>query len=601
MTARRHASAESVRRSHLTGRIAGALHRGGPVDARHGERHDYRSIRRRPARRHRHAHQLGDRRGAHGRDRRRGRVQPAQRRRRHATCWSSACRGFADATRNVELLARQIVRADTAAADRRREREGRGHRRPAGDRARARHDRQLHLGRRTSAGWRSTSAPPTTPARSSSPRWRRASSRTRSGQISLAGAMPFMTSFSVDGISTQRVRYGGPSSELFPSVESIAEFKVTSANSNAEFMQATDLTTTSRSGTNQLHGTAFWFNQNSALSATTAVHAARRRRQPDQAGHRGQQLRPLRRRPDRPQPRLLLRHLRGRPPAERGHAQPGGPARRVARRRPVERRRPDPQSRHRAAVRQQPDSRQPDFGEDPRVVLRAPEPVHRRRHQRAELHRQRAWRLHRQRLRRPRRRGADEQPEGVRAAHVEERGRQEPERRRLEHDAGRPLQAHRGAADRRRRTTGCTARSSTSCAAAGRTPWRRTATRTPPQGADLVQQVGLVGLAGPPATGGFPHFEFEDGSFISTGGVKPFDILSRVVQGSDTVDLDTRPAHDQGRRRPPVRRVQGSDLVLRRRGARAVRVRRRLHRQCLRATSSSGCRTSPATSCPRPT
>ncbi len=48
----------------------------------------------------------------------------------------------------------------------------------------------------------------------------------RSGAISVAGALPFMTSFSVDGISTQRVRFGGPSRELFPSVESIEEFKV---------------------------------------------------------------------------------------------------------------------------------------------------------------------------------------------------------------------------------------------------------------------------------------------------------------------------------------------------------------------------------------
>ncbi len=55
------------------------------------------------------------------------------------------------------------------------------------------------------------------------------------------------------------------------------------------------------------------------------------------------------------------------------------------------------------------------------------------------------------------------------------------------------------------------------------------------QGAALVANVGLVGLAGAPATGGFPHFEFADGSFISTGGTKPFDILSRVIQGGDTV------------------------------------------------------------------
>ena len=53
-------------------------------------------------------------------------------------------------------------------------------------------------------------------------------------------------------------------------------------------------------------------------------------------------------------------------------------------------------------------------------------------------------------------------------------------------------------------------------------------------GPDLATQAGLVGLPGAPVTGGFPHFEFGDGSFITTGGVKPFDILSRVVQGSNT-------------------------------------------------------------------
>ena len=91
----------------------------------------------------------------------------------------------------------------------------------------------------------------------------------RSGAISMAGALPFMTSFSVDGISSQRIRFGGPSRELFPSVESIEEFKVTTAGNNAEFMQETDLTTITKSGSNQLHGTAFWFFQDSAMTAAT--------------------------------------------------------------------------------------------------------------------------------------------------------------------------------------------------------------------------------------------------------------------------------------------------------------------------------------------
>ena len=93
----------------------------------------------------------------------------------------------------------------------------------------------------------------------------------RSGAISISGALPFMTSFSIDGISSQRTRGGGTSRELFPSVESIEEFKVSSASNNAEFMQVTDITTTSRSGTNSLHGSAFWFFQDSKMEYAKMV------------------------------------------------------------------------------------------------------------------------------------------------------------------------------------------------------------------------------------------------------------------------------------------------------------------------------------------
>jgi hypothetical protein len=87
------------------------------------------------------------------------------------------------------------------------------------------------------------------------------------GNISLAGNMPYMTSFSVDGVSVQNTRSGGPVRDLFPSVESIEEFKVTAAGNNAEYMQATDITTTTKSGTNRVRGSAFWFNQNSRFSS----------------------------------------------------------------------------------------------------------------------------------------------------------------------------------------------------------------------------------------------------------------------------------------------------------------------------------------------
>jgi hypothetical protein len=87
------------------------------------------------------------------------------------------------------------------------------------------------------------------------------------GRISVAGNMPYMTSFSVDGVSVQNTRGGGPMRDLFPSVESIEEFKVTAAGNNAEYMQATDVTTTTKGGTNRLRGSAFWFNQHSKFAS----------------------------------------------------------------------------------------------------------------------------------------------------------------------------------------------------------------------------------------------------------------------------------------------------------------------------------------------
>ncbi len=96
------------------------------------------------------------------------------------------------------------------------------------------------------------------------------------GNISIAGQLPTATSFSLDGISTQNVRVGGPNKDLFPSVESIAEFRVNTAGNSAEFSQPTDITVVSRSGGNQFHGAGFWFLQrkdwNSADSLTKNVN-----------------------------------------------------------------------------------------------------------------------------------------------------------------------------------------------------------------------------------------------------------------------------------------------------------------------------------------
>jgi hypothetical protein len=81
------------------------------------------------------------------------------------------------------------------------------------------------------------------------------------GNITIAGQLPTATSFSLDGVSTQLPRYGGPTRDLFPSIEGIAEFRVNTAANSAEFSQPTDLTVISRSGTNDFHGGGFWYLQ----------------------------------------------------------------------------------------------------------------------------------------------------------------------------------------------------------------------------------------------------------------------------------------------------------------------------------------------------
>ena len=58
------------------------------------------------------------------------------------------------------------------------------------------------------------------------------------------------------------MRYGGPSTNLFPSVEGISEFRVNTSGNSAEFAQPTDLTVVTKSGTNNFHGSGFWYFTN---------------------------------------------------------------------------------------------------------------------------------------------------------------------------------------------------------------------------------------------------------------------------------------------------------------------------------------------------
>ncbi len=106
----------------------------------------------------------------------------------------------------------------------------------------------------------------------------------QAGTYSLSGGLPNSTSFSIDGISTQQVRSGGPSRDLFPSVETIAEFRVNTAGNSAEYSQPTDLTVISKSGTNQFHGSGFWYFQRDSLNARDTFAASKPKVQADDYG-----------------------------------------------------------------------------------------------------------------------------------------------------------------------------------------------------------------------------------------------------------------------------------------------------------------------------
>ncbi len=92
-----------------------------------------------------------------------------------------------------------------------------------------------------------------------------------SGNISVAGGFSYTTSYSIDGISTVNARNNGPSANLFPSVEAISEFKVNSSNNDAEFGQPSDITVTTKGGTNQFHGGLYEFYESSSFNASNPI------------------------------------------------------------------------------------------------------------------------------------------------------------------------------------------------------------------------------------------------------------------------------------------------------------------------------------------
>src|SRR4051794_2010919 len=97
------------------------------------------------------------------------------------------------------------------------------------------------------------------------------------GYISVSGALPTQLSVTIDGISAMGPRTGtaGPINELFPSFNAIEEIRVSQTINPAEFSGVADITTISKSGTNNLHGGLFENLQNSALNARNTFSATK--------------------------------------------------------------------------------------------------------------------------------------------------------------------------------------------------------------------------------------------------------------------------------------------------------------------------------------
>jgi hypothetical protein len=83
----------------------------------------------------------------------------------------------------------------------------------------------------------------------------------------VAGAGPSQLSVTVDGVSSVGPATLGPLAELFPSFNAIEEIKISETLNPAEFGGVADITTISKSGTNDLHGGLFENVQNTNFNA----------------------------------------------------------------------------------------------------------------------------------------------------------------------------------------------------------------------------------------------------------------------------------------------------------------------------------------------
>jgi hypothetical protein len=91
--------------------------------------------------------------------------------------------------------------------------------------------------------------------------------RSGAGTLTVNGQRPTNNNFSLDGVDNNEPQFG--TIGVFPNPDAIAEFRVTTSIPPAEVGRASGavINTTTKSGTNDFHGSLYYYGQNSALNA----------------------------------------------------------------------------------------------------------------------------------------------------------------------------------------------------------------------------------------------------------------------------------------------------------------------------------------------
>ncbi|MGQ9663490.1 MAG: carboxypeptidase regulatory-like domain-containing protein, partial [Kiritimatiellia bacterium] len=85
--------------------------------------------------------------------------------------------------------------------------------------------------------------------------------------LMFSGTRAGHNNFAVDGISSRSVTFGDVNGPAFPSMESILEVRTNLSGNSAEYGFPAQVTVVSRGGSNEWHGSAFWYYNSAGLNA----------------------------------------------------------------------------------------------------------------------------------------------------------------------------------------------------------------------------------------------------------------------------------------------------------------------------------------------